>query len=118
MAYTLGLYGTINNPDLTSVHSRLSFAQSFSHWLGNHSVQEVISLLHLIVQHLHALLQLTGLLLLLRSQCEIRQKHNVSLYLFLSPQVCRRWVIWGCQTERRASEQLCIMQSGKGADHT
>lgn len=53
--------------DLTSVYSRLSFAQPLCHWLGNHSVKEVICLLHLIVQHLHALFELAGLLLLLYS---------------------------------------------------
>lgn len=66
------VFGTVHTvfsiPDLTSVYSRLSFAQPFCHWLGNHPVQKVVSLLHFIVQHLHTLLQLTGLLLLLHSQ--------------------------------------------------
>lgn len=48
--------GTLFNSDLTSVYSWLSFAQPLCHWLGNHPVQKVISLLHLIVQHFHALL--------------------------------------------------------------
>lgn len=57
-----------SHSDLTGVHSWLSFAQPFSHRFGNHPVEKVIRLLHLIVQHLHALFQLTGLLLLLHSK--------------------------------------------------
>lgn len=57
-----------SHSDLTGVHSWLSFAQPFSHRFGNHPVEKVVRLLHLIVQHLHALFQLTGLLLLLDSK--------------------------------------------------
>lgn len=62
---------------LTSVDSWLSLAQPFSHRLGNHSVEKVIGLLHLIVQHLHALFQLTGLLLLLHSEEEARGQNEL-----------------------------------------
>lgn len=51
--------------NLTCVHCRLSLAQPLSYRFGNHSVQQVICLLHLIIQHLHALLQLARFLLLL-----------------------------------------------------
>lgn len=78
MTNTLGHIAS--NSDLTSVYSWLSFAQPFSHWLGNHPVQKVISLLHLVVQHLHTLLQLAGLLLLLHSKWVISQNNTVSLH--------------------------------------
>lgn len=61
-------YIMFDSPNLTSVDSRLSFAQPLCHWFGNHPIEKVIRLLHLIVQHLHALLQFTRLLLLLYSQ--------------------------------------------------
>lgn len=84
-----------DGPDLTSVYSRLSFAQPFSHWLWNHPVQEVVGFLHLVVQHLHALLQLTGLFLLLQSQQRIGDKQK--------SQLRGMKVIERCHAQRRAA---------------